>query len=81
MDLEIHLVADALQRLAVGGKDGGMSAGHVEIVDAAFIGGPNRGDDFLLRLRADNGRAHADDADLFPAMGQNTILHMKAPLH
>ena len=37
-------------------------------VDAA-----SGGNDLCLRLCADDGGAYADDADLFPAVGQNAV--------
>ena len=77
MNLQIHLVPDTLQRLAVGGKDGGVAARHVKVVDAAVDGGPDSGDDLFFRLCADDGGAHTDDAYLFPAVGQNAIFHRK----
>ena len=76
VDLQEDLPADVLEGFSVGGENACMSACHVKIVDAKVEGGTDGPDDVRFFLRADHGRAHADDADLFAAMGENSVFHM-----
>ena len=76
VDLQEDLPADVLEGFSVGGENACVSACHVKIVDAEVEGGTDGPDDVRFFLRADHGRAHADDADLFAAMGENSVFHM-----
>ena len=76
VDLEIDGLPQVRQGLAVGGDDRGVARRQVKVVDAALHGGADGVDDLALRPGADDGGAHADDADLLPSVGQGTILHM-----
>ena len=73
--LQIHLTADVMQRFAIGLKNRGMPGAHIKEVDAMVQRSADGGDDLLLRFGADNGRTHANDADVFPAMGERTVFH------
>ena len=57
---------------------GSASPRRAVILDAGH-GGADGGDDLALRPGADDGGAHADDADLLPSMGQGTIFHSAPP--
>ena len=58
-----------MKGLAVGREDGRMAARHVEVVDAKIEGRADGFYNIRFLLRADDGRAHADDADFSPPWG------------
>ena len=65
-----------MKGLAVGREDGCMAARHVEVVDAEIEGRADGFYNIRFLLRADDGRAHADDADFFSAVGEHSVFHM-----
>ena len=53
-----------------------MAARHIEVVYAEIIGCADGFRDVRFLLRADDGRAHAYDADFFSAVGEHSVFRM-----
>ena len=69
MNLQVDAVSQILQGLAIGAEDRCMAACHVKTIHAQLDRSADSPDDLAFRPRANDGRAHADDADPLATMG------------